>query len=155
MVDAPLDALPPVRVGVDVPCPPDEAFRKFTSGISEWWPLEEHSVGGAETERCTLEAKVGGRLYERTRDGREHLWGTVLTWDPPRRFVVTWHPGREPETAQELEVIVGSAPGGARVGIDHRNWDVLGADEGPKKREEYEQGWKRLLEERFAPACGR
>ena len=137
-------ALPPVKKSVTVPWPPEAAFRRFTVGIAGWWPTATHSVGQADVETVVFEEREGGRVYERIRGGRTEVWGTVLAWDPPRRFVMSWHPGRGPETAQELEVTFSPVEGGTRVDLTHTGWERL-----PEKPEEmrarYDAGWDPVL----------
>ena len=67
----------PIRQSVHVDCPPEDAFRLFTEGFGEWWPLASSSVGGDDPEYCAVEHWVGGKVFERTRSGEEHAWGTV------------------------------------------------------------------------------
>src|SRR5215213_10303126 len=83
----------------------EEAFELFTTGIARWWPVKTHSVAQDNADTVVLEPREGGRFYERTRDGDEHLWGTVTAWEPPRRLACTWHPGRDEETGQEIELL--------------------------------------------------
>ena len=60
-----------------VDAPVEHAFRVFTERLGEWWPVKTHSVAQENAETVVLERREGGRFYERTRDGNEHLWGTV------------------------------------------------------------------------------
>ena len=66
-----------VRKRVQVNLPIEEAFELFTTRMTEWWPLESHSIGGASTVRCVFEGWVGGRIYEVQSDGTEATWGEV------------------------------------------------------------------------------
>jgi uncharacterized protein YndB with AHSA1/START domain len=84
-------------------------------------------------------------VYERSTDGAETTWGTVLAWDPPHRFVMSWHPGREPSTAQELEVAFEPSDGGTRVTVIHTGWEKLG-EEGATMQANYSQGWVLVLD---------
>ena len=45
----------PIRQSVHIDCPIEDAFRLFTEGFAEWWPLSSHSVAGEESESCTIE----------------------------------------------------------------------------------------------------
>jgi hypothetical protein len=76
-----------VRQSVHVELPPSEAFRLFTDGISEWWPLAEgNSYGGDRAYSIFLEPVIGGRFFERFVDGDEMQVGTVLSCSPPDRI---------------------------------------------------------------------
>ena len=121
-----------------------DAFALFTSGIAGWWPRHQHSVS---QERCTdvvLEPRVGGSLHEVRDDGETFAWGRVLVWDPPARFVVSWHPGYEAARSTEVEVRFEPIDGGTRVTLEHRNWERL-ADEAAATRGGYDQGWNGVL----------
>jgi hypothetical protein len=56
------DRIAPVRKSITVPWKPAAAFRRFTDGIAEWWPLASHSVSESEEAGVTFEGRVGGRL---------------------------------------------------------------------------------------------
>jgi uncharacterized protein YndB with AHSA1/START domain len=133
-----------IRVGWDV----DATFRRFTEGMSEWWPLATHSVGGERAVSVVLEGRVGGRVYETQRDGSSSDWGRVTVWEPPRRLSFTWHPGREADGAQLVEVTFTAEEGGTRLALVHSGWERLGA-RGASIREGYEEGWEMVLT-RFA-----
>ena len=76
---------------VRVPLTPADAFRLFTQGIGEWWPLDEgYSYGGDRAREIHLEPRVGGRFFERFVDGDELEVGHVIVCDPPNRIVSTW-----------------------------------------------------------------
>ncbi|HSR40950.1 MAG TPA: SRPBCC domain-containing protein, partial [Longimicrobiales bacterium] len=78
------------------------------------------------------------------RDGGVHPWGDVRVWDPPRRLVFGWHPGRDPSTAQEVDVTFEPEREGTRVRLEHRGWDLLGP-EARETRQGYDSGWTRVL----------
>lgn len=144
--------LEPVRKSVTVRRSPAEAFEIFTARLGSWWPLAEYSIYQAEAAACGIEPRVGGKVYEVAKSGERSEWGTILTWDPPRGFSMTWHPGREPETAQEVELRFLAVPGGTRVDLEHRGWQKLGA-EANEAREGYDGGWAVVLEQIFVAAC--
>ena len=136
--------VPAVEKSVTVGLPVEEAFRLFTSKIHTWWPLATHSIGEENAESCVMEEKEGGRFYEILKDGSQKEWGTVLVWEPPRRFITSWHPGRESSTAQELEVIFTAEGQGTRLDLSHRNWELLGVD-AEETRNNYVRGWEYVL----------
>lgn len=137
--------IPPVVKTVGVRWPRAEAFDRFTSGIARWWPLPTHSVGKARARSVVFEDQVGGRIYEVDEGGETHTWGTILDWDRPTRVRFTWHPGRTPDTAQEVEVRFEDAPKGSRLVLTHTGWEALGRD-AAKARFGYNIGWIPVLD---------
>jgi uncharacterized protein YndB with AHSA1/START domain len=137
-------AIEPVRKTLAVDCTPERAFEVFTREIGTWWPITTHSVDGAATLEVVFEEKVGGRIYERHSDGTEHDWGSVLVWEPPSRFVMTWHPGDDGSRATELEVRFAAESEGTRVDLEHRGWEVYAAEAAEMQRN-YDAGWGEVL----------
>jgi uncharacterized protein YndB with AHSA1/START domain len=135
-----------IRKSVEVGVPVETAFRVFTEQAGSWWPLATKSVGQEEAVDLIFEPEVDGRVYERLRNGDEHEWGRILAWEPPHRLALTWHPGRGPETSQEVEVRFSPVDGGARLELEHRGWErlVATAEEIP---EHYVSGWDAVLAE--------
>jgi uncharacterized protein YndB with AHSA1/START domain len=133
-------SLPPIRRQVVVPAPPDRAFDVFTRAIGTWWPVDRHSVHGAGARPAFRD----GRLIETGPGGEEVDWGTVLTWDPPHRLRLTWHPGYGAERASEVEVSFTAAAGGQTVvTLTHRGWEKF-PDPGAA-RNSYDEGWPVVL----------
>jgi uncharacterized protein YndB with AHSA1/START domain len=143
--------LEPVRKSVTVARPAAEAFEIFSAGISSWWPLDTYSISQARAKSCAIEPRVGGEVYEVRDDGERFAWGRVLAWEPPRRFVMTWHPGHDPTTAQELEVRFVPEGGKTRVELEHRGWQKLGA-QASEMREAYDGGWEAVLGKHYVEA---
>jgi uncharacterized protein YndB with AHSA1/START domain len=129
---------------VTVPLAVEDAFRLYTEGIATWWPVSTHSVEKEEAETVTFEPGEGGRIYEQTKSGDEHLWGTVLTWDPPSRIVHSWYPSRGEDTAQEVEITFERAGSGTRLELVHTGWETLG-DQAVEVYGNYETGWDYVL----------
>lgn len=142
---APVSRVRPLRKSVTVRWSPEAAFRRFTDEIATWWPRRTHSVGGEAAENVIFEPRVGGRIYEVMRGGRTAVWGTVLEFEPPRRVAFSWHPGREPETAQTVEVTFAAAGDGTLVELVHTGWEKLG-EEALEMRERYDGGWTFVLD---------
>jgi uncharacterized protein YndB with AHSA1/START domain len=134
-----------VRQTVRVILPPDEAFRLFTEGINEWWPLDEgYSYGGDRAKEVFLEPIVGGRFYERFVDGDELQIGTVTACSPPDRILFTWmSPGWT--AATEVDVRFRAAEGGTTVELEHRGFEKLGPD-GRTIARKWGSGWPRVIQ---------
>jgi uncharacterized protein YndB with AHSA1/START domain len=144
--------LQPIRKSVIVKRSPAEAFEIFTARIASWWPVDRYSIHGGETASCGIEPRVGGEVYEVAKDGTRAPWGQVLAWEPPSRFVMSWHPGRARETAQKVEVRFVRVPEGTRVELEHRDWAKLG-ELAEKTRERYDGGWAVVFDVCYGEAC--
>lgn len=142
--------LEPLRKSITVQRTAKEAFELFTR-MDRWWPFKQYSISQDRTERCVMEPRVGGRVYEVRDDGETFDWGRVLIWEPPRRLVLAWHPGREPETAQEVEFQFTDLGGVTRVDLEHREWARLG-EKAVETRANYKSGWETVLG-RFSDAA--
>lgn len=145
-------ALAPLVKTITVRRTPAEAFEIFTAGFGRWWPVDRYSLHQAETATCAIEPRVGGRVFETAKDGTEAPWGTVLAWEPPSRFVMSWHPGHPAETAQEVELRFDPVPGGTRVTLEHRGWAKLGAA-AEESRRNYDGGWAHVFDVAYREAC--
>ena len=133
-----------VEKWVTVNVPVERAFEVFTAEIDTWWPLRTHAVDTEHSETVIMESHVGGRLYERTPSGEEHLWGTVVAWEPPTRIVYSWHPGRGEETAQEVEITFAPEGDSTRVEVRHTGWEKLG-DSMEEVVASYDEGWDAVI----------
>ena len=136
----------PVRKVIRVALPVEEAFKLFTEGMSSWWPLDSHSVGGDKTARCVFEANIGGRIYEVQEDGTEAMWGVVSANNPPHQVSFTWYPGRTKDTAQDVEVSFKAIEHGTELTLLHHGWELLG-DAAEETRAGYDSGWDFVLGE--------
>lgn len=145
-------ALAPIEIDLVVPCDPPRAFDYFTRDIGRWWPLATHSCARDDAVAVAFEPRVGGRLVETARDGTRHPWGTVSAWEPGRRVAFSWHPSRDPATAQWVEVSFRANPAGTRVTLVHGGWDSLG-ERAAATRDGYLGGWASVFGERFRGWC--
>jgi hypothetical protein len=118
----------PIQQSVHVDCPIEDAFRLFTDGFGEWWPLASHSITEEESASCTIEPWVGGRVFERTRSGEEHRWGFVTVWEPPSRVEFTWNPGLRRNDNQTVTVEFLVEADGTRVTLTHSGWQWGGVE---------------------------
>jgi uncharacterized protein YndB with AHSA1/START domain len=137
--------LAPIVRTVPVSWDPEAAFRRFTADFARWWPWPTHSIGGRErVERIVFECRAGGLIYEQHKDGRRFQWGRVLEWEPPRRVKFTWHPSRDPSTAQEVELRFHPEASGTRLELVSSGWENWG--KGAKgARRGYDLGWWQVL----------
>ncbi len=141
-----------VRKVVSVEAPPAVAWRVFTERMGSWWPLAMYKIGKAPAVDAVIEPRVGGRWYERGEDGSTCDWGSVLSWEPPSRLVLSWDITADwqydPDLKTEIEVrFVAEGVSGTRVELEHRRLDRYGARR-DEMREIFDKtgDWGRLLE---------
>jgi uncharacterized protein YndB with AHSA1/START domain len=142
----------PVRKTITVKASVERAFTVFTDRFDTWWP-KSHHIGESPLATSVIEARVGGRCYGRCVDGTDCPWGTILVWDPPRRFVMAWQITPEwkyePDLEKSSEVELTFTPladGTTRVDLEHRRFDRHGdGAETMRKGVESPEGWGALL----------
>jgi uncharacterized protein YndB with AHSA1/START domain len=135
----------PLRRRVTVSATVDTAFRVFTERMGDWWPVERYSVHEELADEAGMDARLGGAVYERWREGTEN-WGEITVWEPPDRLVFSWHPGGDPAEATEVEVTFSAEGDGTLVQLEHRGWERLG-DRAHEVRAGYADGWQGVLEQ--------
>ena len=120
----------PIAIAFELACSAEHAFAVWTSRIASWWPAD-HTVSG-DPAAVVLEGGIGGRLYERARDGTEFEWGRVTAWDPPHELAYTWHLKRGPTDATHVRVrfVPRGGRGWTRVEIEQHGWEHLGSAAG-------------------------
>jgi uncharacterized protein YndB with AHSA1/START domain len=142
-----------VRHTVTVPLNRERAFELFVDEFDSWWPRDSHHIADTPAAVALLEARDGGRWYERDEDGNECDWGRVLAFERPARIVLAWQLTPEfkfdPDPAKQTEVEVAFEPDGesaTRVTVEHRGFDVHG-EAGVEMRRSVgsEGGWATLL----------
>ncbi len=134
----------PLRLSFEVACPVEHAFTVWTSGFGAWWP-RDHTVTGGPGLRVVLEGRVGGRIFERTRDGVEHDWGVITVWEPPTRLAYWWHLAQDCGDATVVDIQFRPVETSTtRIEIEHHGWERLGA-RGGALRDRNHAGWESLL----------
>jgi hypothetical protein len=101
-------------------------------------------VGAERVKRVVLEPTVGGRIFEEHGDGRRFQWGEILEWDPPKRLKFTFHAGRSPESAQEVEIRFVPVGSDTRVELVATKWERWGPG-AARARRGYGLGWSYIL----------
>ena len=148
-----------VQKSVTVAVPIAHAFKIFTERLDLWWPRTHH-IGKVEMATAAIEAREGGRWYERGVDGSECEWGRVLAWSPPTKVALSWQIspawGFEPDPAKasRLEVTFHDlGDGKTRVDLLHEGLDRHGEGwQELRKAVAGDGGWSGILE-RYAAAA--
>jgi len=133
----------PLGLRFVVTCRPETAFRLWTEGIGKWWPAD-HTVSG-DPAAVVFEGRVGGRVFERARDGSEYEWGRVTLWEPPSLLGYTWYLGGESDDATDVRIgFCASGDDSTVVEIQHQGWERLGT-RAEAWRERNRSGWESLI----------
>jgi len=143
----------PVRKTIRVKAPLKHAFEVFTSGLTRWWP-HDHSVGKQPIAKVLMEARLGGRWLEISKDGTETPVATITHWEPPHRLVLLWQINAKwkPDVTMKSEVDVrftADGPNATHVELVHHKFETMGAEAGASMRKDVDGGWPGLIE-RFA-----
>ena len=140
--------VPPIVKSVVVRAAPKRAFELFAGELARWWPLAQFHTGPDPVD-CTIEPRAGGRVFERSADGRETSWGTVVAYEPPHRLAFSWVVGLAAGQDQLIDIRFAPEGGGTRVELTHSGWEKLG-DRAAALREGYDRGWAALIERCYA-----
>jgi len=133
-----------IRKSVTVPLSQKAAFKLFTEGMGTWWPAITHSVAASSEARAVMDPGLGGQIYEESANGTV-TWGTITTWDAPKGFSTTWHPGYGVELATQLTLrFIAEGPTTTRVELEHRGWEVHG-ESAEERFQSYTTGWDPVL----------
>lgn len=113
-----------VRTYVDVPAPPEEAYRRFLE-LGRWWPPAYTFSGEDGFADGRIEPHAGGEWFELNRAGQRLSWGPVRIAEPGRRLVLAWGVALDrtpeiPERMSEVDVAFQPAAPGARIELHHR-----------------------------------
>ena len=144
-----MSAIEPIVLSVDLPVTPGRAFECFAPLLPAWWPSLTHSLSRTERTVVRIDCEAAGAIGEEDAEGRWHRWGEVEAFEPGRRLRFTWHPGREADSAQWVEVVFEVRPGGTRATLTHGGWDALG-EIAPILRREYASAWRQVFGEAYA-----
>jgi DNA-binding transcriptional ArsR family regulator len=82
-----MDGLRTVRIETELKLrsTPERVFRALTEESLSWFP---HTYGEEKVRAVVVEPHVGGRHFEDWGEGRGHLYGHVLVYDPPWRLEI-------------------------------------------------------------------
>ena len=146
----PTVTIPAVRKSIRVHASQTHAFEVFTAGLDRWWPRKA-GIGKAPIKIVAMETHLGGRWYELAEDGSQAEVGKILVWEPPQRFVISWninaHWKPDPAIGSEVEVrFVAEGPKMTVVELEHRKFEVMGAEAGASMRKDVDGGWPGMLE---------
>jgi uncharacterized protein YndB with AHSA1/START domain len=151
-----------VQTSIVVEVGAERAFTAFFDEMAGWWDPDHHLVDG-ELAEMVVEPRVGGSIYDRSVDGSECRWATILAYEPPRRAVFSWNITTawqvepDPARASEVEVrFVPEGPGRTRVELEHRHLERHGAGwEGMRDAVGSPNGWSGGLERLASYLAGR
>lgn len=136
-----------------VNAPIEQAFEVFVDKIGTWWP-PEYTWAKGNLDEFGIEPKYEGQCYERSKDGKVEVWGTVLTVSRPEHIVFAWQitADRSPEPnialASRVDVRFSAAtPETTDIVLVHRDFPRHG--QGWQKYHSNmasKSGWPKLLD---------
>ncbi|MEL7116651.1 MAG: SRPBCC domain-containing protein [Pseudomonadota bacterium] len=147
----------PIIKELTVPLTPERAFRLFTEEMSDWWPLDTHSLSASDGDvarAVKVPDHVGAQVEETKPDGSRVPWGRVTEYDPGAAFGMSWHVGQAEDMASHVRVTFTEAPNGTQVRLIHDVWETMGP-QAKETRAGYDTGWDFVLRDRFGAAVKR
>jgi uncharacterized protein YndB with AHSA1/START domain len=131
--------LPPLRREVRVSATPALAFEWFTGHIGMWWPRILTAFGG------TL-GFVSGQLEEHSAD-EVHVWGEVITWNPPHSLRMAWRqPAHDEDQRTNVDVMfVPDGTSGAIARIVQSGWNRIPDPASSSRLYGGDRGWREVL----------
>ena len=131
-----------IKKSIHVKRPVETAFRVFTEDIGKWWPLKEgYSFGGDRADQISLEARPGGRFFERFTDGEEYVVGVGHRVRAPVARRVQLEAARAGTRRPRWRCASRAEGAGTRVDLEHRGWERAGAA-AEKAGPGYGGGWE-------------
>lgn len=150
----------PLVKTIEVPCSQETAFEVFINEMDSWWPLSKFTVSamsGGVAKSLRVEPKQDGTIIEIGHDGKEHLWGTIRSYDPHDSISMDFHiphPSEVVESRSLVEVkFTALADDRTRVELTQSNWEAFG-EYAATLRGGYGGGWDLILGEAYKAACG-
>jgi uncharacterized protein YndB with AHSA1/START domain len=142
-----------VRSSIVVEAPIERAFQVFVDDFGKIKP-PEHNLLKVELAETVLEARAGGRVFDRGVDGSECHWARVIAYEPPDRVVLGWHIDArwqiETDPARTSEVewrFIAEGADRTRVELEHRNFERHGDGwEGVRDGVGSPEGWPVYLD---------
>ena len=117
--------LEPIVEVLSLRCSPAEAFYAYAH-IGDWWH-PDYTSNAATLATVVIEPRLGGRVFERHRDGHEVDWGRVTLWAPPRVLAYATHLAQPKETPSEIVVLFEATANGCSVRFEHGGWTAANA----------------------------
>ena len=133
----------PIKKTVTVPLSAAEAFELFTTEIDSWWPKDLFSVKG-DGSKISFPKRKGGDIVEHAEDGEEHVWGSIIAYEPGVYVAFTWFPGRDASQATVVEMRFAQTEAGTRCDLTHGGFDILGPTADAVSTS-YLRGWDLVL----------
>ena len=138
--------LEPIVHQLTLRCSPAAAFYAYAH-IGDWWH-PDYTSNATTLATVVIEPRVGGRVFERHRDGHVVEWGRVTLWAPPRVLAYATHLAQPPETPSEILVMFEATANGCSVRFEHGGWTEATSAQRAKFGD-----WPLLLR-RFAAVAG-
>jgi activator of Hsp90 ATPase-like protein len=117
--------LEPIVHVLSLRCSPAAAFYAYAH-IGDWWH-PDYTSNTTTLATVVIEPRLGGRVFERHRDGHEVDWGRVTLWAPPRVLAYATHLAQPRETPSEILVMFEATANGCSVRFEHGGWTEANA----------------------------
>ncbi len=127
---------------IQIAASPEKVFHAYVEKINEWWPWQGKSnrytwaPKSTEPSEIRFEPKLGGRYFERFKDGSEFEIGRITTYEPPSKLAFTWAGRDWPPGQSFFELSFDAEAGGTLLTLTHSGFEIFG-----EQAEEMVQGY--------------
>lgn len=147
------------RFDVLLNLPRDRAFSLFVDKLELWWRSPFHEQHDGQVD-AGIEPCVGGSCYEIDGNGRQRIWGTVLSIEPPIYIRLAWQISQDgeevadPLTASRVMVNFREAGEQTRLEIVHNEF-LRHGEKGTEYLEKMRRpdGWPAIIQNLKAAAA--
>jgi len=124
-------SLEPVTFDFDLRCTPAEAFDAFAVHMGDWWD-GQYSADPTTFTGVDIDPRPGGQVLLVHSNGRRDPFGTVLVWEPGRRYAQTSTLAQRADFPSRISVLFAPARSGCRCHFEHGGWIAANGEFRPK-----------------------
>lgn len=115
-------SLEPITFDLDLRCSPEQAFDTYAVRMGDWWD-GRHTADPEKFLGIEVDPIRGGLVVVVYSDGRRETVGTVLVWEPGRRYAQTSMIDVTPDAPSEISVVFSPTRSGCRCRFAHDGWN--------------------------------
>ena len=136
---------------IQIAASPEKVFRAYVERINDWWPWQgknnrySWAPEGIEPSEIHFVPKLGGRYYERFKDGSEFVIGHITQYEPPHKLAFSWAGRDWPPGESLFELSFDANDDGTQLTLTHSGFEIFG-EEAAEMVQGYTMGSAEILD---------